>query len=199
MYNSQEEYFLAYYAAWEGTGMIHVKPVTGFVKQNRIRHTVLLVLCVITAAAILSACMMETTEKENTTYIDAFQFVRSWNTLAERPDNLTKGVKISPAVGRHTFRLGKDARLHYCVKKTGLLHRKITFILYENPRLSKFAARAAAIQMASLLSEKQDSIEIFAHAIGRQKIQGLLFIYNAVDCTVQIIPLYIKFLFSNCT
>lgn len=196
MYNSQEEYFLAHYAAWEGTGMVHVKPVAGFAKQNRIWQTVLFVLCVVT---ILSACMMEPTEKEAAAYIEAFQFVRSWNALAEQPDNLTGGVKISPALGRHTFRLGKDARLHYCVEKAGILHRKITFILYENPRLSKSAARAAAIQMASLLSEKQDNIEIFAHAFGRQKIQGLLFIYNAVDCTVQIIPLYIKILFSNCT
>lgn len=169
----------------------------GVIMKRTIRRQVLqtcaTLFCAI--AALVSISFMEPVEE--TSYIDAYQFVKSWNTLAGSKDNLTRGVKISSATGRHTFRLGKDIFLHYRIEKAGILHRKISFILYENPHLSKHGLHACTIQMLEILQNKQDCIEPYKNA--EQKIQGLLFTYDIEKKTVQITPFYAKFPFSNPT
>ena len=143
------------------------------IPRRQIRQALFVLLCVTAAAALVSVCVMKPVEKIS--YIDAYQFVKSWNTLADEGDNLTRGVKISSAVGRHTFRLGKDIFVHYRVEKVGILHRKISFILYENPHLSGFGIKAGK----------------------RQKIQGLFFTYDIEKKKVQVTPFYTKFPFSK--
>lgn len=165
-------------------------------KRTMRRHIVqacFALLCAI--AALVSISFME--PMEETSYIDAYQFVKSWNALADSKDNLTRGVKISSAAGRHTFRLGKDIFLHYRVEKAGILHRKISFIFYENPHLSEVGIHACTIQMLDILQNKQNCTE--PYKIARQKIQGLLFTYDIGKKTVQVTPFYAKFPFSNPT
>lgn len=163
--------------------------------RRRIRQACAVLLCAAAIAALISICVTE--PMEETSYIDAYQFVKSWNTLANDRDNVTQGVKISSAIGRHTFRLGKDIFLHYRVEKAGILHRKISFILYENPHLSEFSIKAYAVQILNILQNRQNCIEPYKST--GQKIQGLLFTYDIEKKAVQITPFYAKFPFSNPT
>ncbi len=143
---------------------------------KHIGRGMLILLCVTAAAGLISICFGEPAEKVS--YIDAYQFVRSWNALAREKDSLTGGVKISSAIGRHTFRLGKNATLHYRVEKAGILRRKITFIQYANPCLSEFGAADVA-RLLSLLRNGAGDSEIYEKA-------------------VYITPFYTKSPFSKC-
>lgn len=143
---------------------------------KHIGRGMLILLCVAAAAGLISICFGEPAEKAS--YIDAYQFVRSWNALAREKDSLTGGVKISSAIGWHTFRLEKNAILHYRVEKAGMLRRKITFIHYANPCLSKFGG-AEADRLLTLLRNGTGDSEIYEKA-------------------VYITPFYTKSPFSNC-
>ena len=166
-------------------------------KRTMRRHILQACFTLLCAIVVLvSISFMEPIEE--TSYIDAYQFVKSWNTLAGSENNLTQGVKISPAIGRHTFHLGKDIFLHYRVEKAGILHRKISFILYESPHLSEFGIHAYAVQMLDMLqSQHLDCAKPYKSA--GQKIQGLLFTYDVEKKGVQITSVYAKFPFSNLT
>ncbi len=163
--------------------------------RRHVQQACFILLCAAAIAALVSICVTE--PMEETSYIDAYQFVKSWNTLARDGNNLTRGVKISSAVGRHTFRLGEDIFLHYRVDKAGILHRKISFILYESPHLSEFSTKACAAQMLDIIQNQQNCIKLYK--ITGQKIQGLLFTYDMGKKAVQITPFYAKFPFSNPT
>ncbi len=166
-------------------------------KRTMRRHILQACFALLCAIVVLvSISFMEPIEE--TSYIDAYQFVKSWNTLAGSENNLTQGVKISAAIGRHTFHLGKDIFLHYRVEKAGILHRKISFILYESQHLSEFGIHAYAVQMLDMLqSQHLDCTKPYKSA--GQKIQGLLFTYDVEKKGVQITSVYAKFPFSNLT